>query len=156
MENWWGRPKATPCEAIVKRGNNIGTEPVQSAYPVGGVEPCGAAADDADVERLGRGGGEAPHRPLDKQRPHPLHHAGEESQTAGHLGSAESGCAPKPHGVGRGCGGGIGGGDGGTGRLPGGGDATARFPALTDSFFLGRTLSDSCPSAVWLGYYWRA
>jgi hypothetical protein len=23
-------------------------------------------------------------------------------------------------------------------------------------FFLGRTLSDSCPSAVWLGYYWRA
>jgi len=72
----------------MKIGSNIRTEPVQSAYPVSGVEPCGAAADDAYVERLCRGGGEAPRQALDKQRPQPHHRAGEEPQTAGHGGSA--------------------------------------------------------------------
>ena len=72
----------------MKIGNNIRTQPVQSAYPVSGVEPCGAAANDADVERLCRGGGEAPRQALDKQRPQPHHRAGEEPQTAGHGGSA--------------------------------------------------------------------
>ena len=74
----------------MKIGSNIRTEPVQSAYPVSGVEPCGAAANDADVERLCRGGGEAPLQALGKRRPQTHHRAGEEPQTAGHVGSAGS------------------------------------------------------------------
>lgn len=80
-----------PKQGPQKQSREDTQQPVQSAYPVGGVEPCRAATDDADVERLAHEGGEAPRRrPLDKQRPQPLHRAGEEPQTAGHLVSAET------------------------------------------------------------------
>nr|CAB3449595.1 unnamed protein product [Digitaria exilis] len=63
------------------------TQQKRSKYPVSGVEASGAAADDADVERLGGGGGgEAPRRPQRKHRPQPPHRAGEQPQVSRHLG----------------------------------------------------------------------
>lgn len=76
-------------------GKNINKETravrLPTTYPVGGVETGGAAADDADMERLAGGGGEPPLQPGGLQQ-QPTR-AGEELQPAGHLGTAERGGA---------------------------------------------------------------